>query len=97
MENFISWYNQKMDEAEFNRLGVGAFMILFHTCVVIPVTLLVLSYNDFNVIYIGTLVFLSFAILFVVIAVVPSRISIPLFLASTIVHIIMIGLNFIAH
>lgn len=93
MENFISWYNQKMDDAEYNRLGVGAFIILFHTCIVIPVTLLVLSYNDFNVVYIGILTFLSFAILFAMIAVMPVRMSIPLFLISTLIHIIMIGLN----
>ena len=93
MENLANWYNKKMEVAEFNRLGVGAFILIFHTCIILPATLLALNQNDFNIILIGVITTLSFFMLFTMIAVLPTRIIVPVFLISTITHLVIIGIS----
>ena len=90
MENFMTWYNHKMEDAQFNRLGVMAFVLLVHTCIVIPTTLLIISHNGINPINLTVIAAFSFAILFAMIAMVPVRYTLPLFVLSTIAHAIVI-------
>lgn len=62
MENLNIWYNQKLEDAQFNRLRVMALMLLVQTCLIIPATTLLVSMNGFNPVAIGVSI-ISFGIL----------------------------------
>lgn len=45
MENLMSWYNHKLEDAEFYRLGVMALVLLVQMSIIVPATLLAISMN----------------------------------------------------
>ncbi|UII31695.1 hypothetical protein LVD17_25735 [Fulvivirga ulvae] len=71
---------------DFNRLLVMAIIIFVHTCVIIPPTLLVLLHMQAGEWpYLVVTVF-SFAILVSNLAVMSTKITVPVFALSTLVH-----------
>lgn len=93
MEKLFSWYNQQCDEADFNRLGIMAFILLFQTCLVVPAAVLLISMNGSNIIELGIIAVLSFSILVSLLSDAPAKVILPLFLVSTAVHLFIILLN----
>lgn len=72
---------------DYNRLLVMAVIIFVHTCLIIPPTLLVLLHSgagDWP--YLIVTVF-SFAILVVNLAVMPAKVTVPVFISSTLAHL----------
>lgn len=95
MDNLLNWYNQQCEEANFNRLGVMAFVLLVQTCVIVPATLLTISMNGNNVVEFAIMAILSFSILVSLLADMPSKIILPVFAFSTIVHLLIILINLV--
>ena len=93
MENMLTWYNQKCEEAGFNRLGVMAFVLLVQTCIIIPASLLAISMNGNNSFEFALIAILSFCILVSLLGDMPSKIILPLFAISTLVHLMIILVN----
>lgn len=92
MREIINWYNHKMADAEFYRLGVGAIVILIQTCIVIPATILIIGGTSlFPAALVVTSVF-SFAILVSLIAGLSVRLTTIIFAVSILTHILMIGI-----
>ena len=90
MDNLLNWYNQQCEEGSFNRLGVMAFVLLVQTCVIVPATLLTISMNGNNLIEFALMAILSFSILVSLLADMPSKVILPLFLVSTVIHLLII-------
>ena len=95
MENLMNWYNTKCEEANFNRLGLMAFILLVQTCIIVPVTLLLISANGSDPIQFALMAVLSFAILVSLLGDMSSKIVLPLFIISTIIHLGIILINII--
>lgn len=95
MESLTTWYNHKLEEAEFYRLGVMAFILLFQANIFVPVTLLAISMNDGSVIEFGICTVFSFALLVSLLGGSPARVIIPLFGVNVIVHLFIILSNFL--
>ena len=93
MENLMNWYNTKCEEANFNRLGLMAFILLVQTCIIVPVTLLLISVNGNDLIQFGLMAILSFAILVSLLGDMSSKIILPLFIISTLIHLGIILIN----
>lgn len=93
MENLMNWYNHKCEEASFNRLGVMAFVLLVHTCIIIPATLLAISMNGNSTAEFTLMAVLSFAILVSLLGDMSSKIILPLFTISILVHLFIITIN----
>lgn len=93
MENLMNWYNTKCEEANFNRLGLMAFILLVQTCIIVPVTLLLISVNGNDLIQFALMAILSFAILVSLLGDMSSKIVLPLFIISTIIHLGIILIN----
>lgn len=93
MENLLNWYNHKCEEASFNRLGVMAFVLLVQTCLIIPATLLAISMNGSNTFEFILIAILSFAILVSLLGDLPSKVILPLFAVSILIHLIIILIN----
>lgn len=93
MERIFSWYSQQCDEADFNRLGIMAFILLFQTCLVIPAAVLLISMNGSNILELGVIAVLSFSILVSLLSDAPAKVILPLFLLSTVVHLLIILFN----
>lgn len=93
MNNLLNWYNQQCEEAGFNHLGVMAFVLLVQTWVIVPATLLTISMNGNNAIEFAIMAILSFSILVSLLADMPSKIALPLFAFSTVVHLLIILIN----
>lgn len=82
-KRFMQW----TEVLDFNRLLVMAVIIFVHTCLIIPPTLLVMLHTqagDWP--YVVVTVF-SFAILVSNLAVMPTRVTVPIFAMSTLAHI----------
>ncbi|WP_224999157.1 hypothetical protein [Cesiribacter sp. SM1] len=95
MENILNWYNIKCEEANFNRLGVMAFVLLIQTCIIIPATLLAISTGGGSLLEVTTIAILSFSVLASLLGDLPSTKVIPLFIISTVVHLLVILINVI--
>lgn len=93
MENLLNWYNNTCEEASFNRLGVMAFVLLVQTCILVPITLLLVGMNGNNTIEFVLMAVFSFAILVSLLADMPSKIVLPLFAISTLVHLGIVLVN----
>ena len=93
MDNLLNWYNNACEEASFNRLGVMAFVLLIQTCVIVPATLLLIGLNGNNSIEFALTAIFSFAILVSLLADMPSKIILPLFAVSILVHLGIILVN----
>lgn len=93
MEKILNWYGQQCEEADFNRIGIMAFILLFQTCLVVPAAVLLISMNGQNLIELAIIAVLSFSLLVSLLGDAPARVVIPLFLISTIVHLFIIVLN----
>lgn len=93
MENLTKWYDNQCDVANYNRLGVMAFVLLVQTCIIIPATLLAVSMNGNNTIEFVLIAIFSFSVLVAFLGDAPSKIFVPLFVVSTIVHLGIILVN----
>ncbi|WPP50720.1 hypothetical protein [Catalinimonas niigatensis] len=91
MENAIIWYRNQIEEAQFYRLGIMAFILLVQANIIIPATLLVISMNNGSTIAFVSCTLFSFAVLISLLAVMPAKVIIPLFIVSTIVHVFIIA------
>ena len=95
MDNILSWYDRKLYNIEFYRLGVMAFMLLVHANIIVPATLLAISMNSGSSIEFGICAVFSFALLGALLSGVKVKKTIPLFLFSVVVHLYIILSNFI--
>ncbi|WP_017730916.1 hypothetical protein [Nafulsella turpanensis] len=95
MENLMNWYNTKCEEANFNRLGLMAFILLVQTCIIVPVTLLLICVNGNDPIQFALMAVLSFAILVSLLGDMSSKIVLPLFIISSLIHLGLILINII--
>lgn len=91
MDAILKRFNSWADTLEFNRLLVMAVIILIHTCVVTPPTLLVLLHAQAGGFPYLVITFFSFLILVVNLAVMPTKVTIPIFAISTLAHLMIIG------
>jgi lipopolysaccharide export LptBFGC system permease protein LptF len=95
MENILNWYNHKCEEANFNRLGVMAFILLVQTCIIIPATLLAISVGGSSLLEVTLIAVFSFSVLASLLGDLSSKKVIPLFIISTVVHLLVILINVI--
>lgn len=93
MDNLFNWYNNKCEEAAFNRLGVMAFVLLVQTCIVVPATLLSISINGNSSMDFILMAIFSFAILVSLLGDLPAKIILPLFAVSLLVYLTIILMN----
>lgn len=93
MENLTNWYSNKCEEAAYNRLGVMAFILLVQTCIIVPATLLAISMNGNNGVEFALIAIFTFSVLVSLLGDLPSKIVIPLFVVSTLVHLAIILVN----
>lgn len=92
MEHILNWYQLKLEKAEFFRLGIMAFILLIQMNVIVPATLLAISMNGGGTIALGLCAVFSFGLLVLLIGGAHPKITIPLFIVSTLVHLsIVIG------
>lgn len=90
MGALIRHYNNWAETLEFNRLLVMAVIILIHTCVVVPPTLLLMLHGDAGAVPYLIMTIFSFMILVSNLAVMPTRITISIFGLSTLAHIMIV-------
>lgn len=93
MEKIMNWYEHQCEEASFNRLGVMAFVLIVQTCFIIPATLLSISLAEGSFLEFALMVVFSFSLLVVFLGDVTVKISIPLFVISTLVHLAIFASN----
>ncbi len=93
MENLMNWYNHKCEDAGYNRLGVMAFVLLIHTCIIIPATLLAISMNGNNLVEFLLMTIFSFGLLVSLLGDLPQKIVFPVFGVSILVHLGIILVN----
>ncbi|ELR70547.1 hypothetical protein C900_03528 [Fulvivirga imtechensis AK7] len=67
-----------------------AVIILIHTCVVVPPTLLLMLHADAGAIPYLVMTIFSFMILVSNLAVMPTRVTISIFVLSTIAHLMIV-------
>lgn len=94
IETLRSWYDRKMTNLEFYRLGVMAFILLVQANILVPVTLLAISMNGVSSLEFGLCATFSFGILVALLGGAPVKVTIPLFITSTLVHLYIILSNF---
>lgn len=90
MNHILNWYSRQLPEADFHRVGLIAFILLFHTCIVVPATLLTIVMNGSSTIDFAIMCVLGFTILASLLGDLPAKITIPVFLVSTLVHVLII-------
>ena len=90
MDIILSWYTKKCKEASFNRLGVMAVILLVQTCLLIPATLLAMSMNGNSPIHFILIAVFSFALLVSLLGDMPSKVVLPVFGASVLIHLFII-------
>ncbi|MTI31874.1 hypothetical protein [Xanthovirga aplysinae] len=95
MKNVISWYNDKVIDLQVNRLGVLAFMFLFHANLTAPLTLWSIHSAGNNPLQFFICVLGAFAIIIPNIAVAPVKVTIPIFLITSLSHWMIILVNFV--
>ncbi len=95
MAYLMNWYQHKLEHADFYRLGIMAFVLLVQANVLVPATLLAISMNSGSTIEFGICAIFSFALLATLLSGASVRITIPLFLISTVIHLYIIFSNFI--
>ncbi len=95
MEKILNWYNYRCEEAGFYRLGIMAFILLVQTCIIIPITLLAISMNGNNIFEFALIAILSFSILVSLLGDMSSKVIIPVFITSTVIHLLIILINFL--
>lgn len=93
--SLLSLYNNKMRNLEFYRLGVMAFILLVQANILVPVTLLAISMNGVSSLEFGLCATFSFGILVALLGGAPVKVTIPLFIVSTVIHLYIILSNFI--
>ena len=86
MNQIINWYNNNLESLQFNRLGVMGAMLMFQTCIIIPVTILVTSTSAMFPVAIGITTVLSFSLLTICIAGLNIRIALALFALNILAH-----------
>lgn len=87
MEHILNWYQLKLEKAEFFRLGIMAFVLLVQMNVIVPATLLAITMNGGDIIALGICATFSFGLLVLLIGGAHPKITIPLFIISTLVHL----------
>ena len=92
-EDLMLWYRQKIKEVQFYRIGILAFTLLVQANIIIPVTLLAISMGGGSSFAFACCTFFSFLILVSQLAVMPAKITIPLFIVSTIVQGFIIAVS----
>lgn len=95
MEHLTNWYTLKCEEANYNRLGVMAFILLVQTCIIIPATLLSISMNGNNLIEFVLIAISSFGVLVSLLGDMPSKVVLPIFACSTLINLAIIFINVI--
>jgi len=95
MASLINWYHHKLEGVEFYRLGVMAFMLLIQANVIVPATLLAIAMNSGSTIEFAICATFSFGLLASLLSGASAKITIPLFLVSTVTHLYIIFSNFI--
>lgn len=93
MASLMNWYQLKLENVEFYRLGVMAFVLLVQANVLVPATLLAISMNSGSTIEFGICATFSFALLATLLSGASVKVTIPLFLTSTVAHIAIILSN----
>jgi hypothetical protein len=96
-ESFITKFLQWADRQQYERLFWLAFTLMFHACVLTPITALVASTssNSFLVI-IGAIVSISMIVI-TGLAALPTRITIPTFFISVLLDLALIGYALISN
>lgn len=95
MENLMSWYDHKLKDADFYRLGIMAFILLVQANVLIPATLLAISMNGGSSFEFAICTAFSFGLLVSLLGGAPAKFTLPLFIVSTVVHLLIIFTNVI--
>ncbi len=90
MENVMNWYNRQLEDANYNRLGLMAFILLVHTCLIVPATLLTICANGNDIVEFAIMGVLSFGVLAALLGDISSKITIPLFVASALIHLFIV-------
>lgn len=90
MENVMIWYQHQIKEAKFYRLGITAFILLVQANIIVPATLLTMGMNSASDIEFILCALFSFAVLISLLAVMPVRIIVPLFVVNVLVHVLII-------
>lgn len=90
MDNMMNWYNRQLEDANYNRLGLMAFILLVHTCIIVPATLLTICTNGNNIIEFAIMGVLSFGVLAALLGDVSAKITIPIFIGSSLIHLFII-------
>lgn len=86
MENVMIWYHQQIEEAKFYRLGIMAFILLVQANIIVPATLLTMGMSGAGDIEFIICALFSFAVLVSLLAVMPVRVIVPLFIVNVLVH-----------
>lgn len=93
MNNTLEKFGDFMEEMQDYRLPIMAGMILIHGCVTVPITLLSLLYTGDSSWQLMLVTIFTFLILVSNLAVLPTKITIPIFIVSTAVHFVIIAVN----
>jgi|SRR6185437_10415599 len=95
MNTILGKFGNFMEEMQAYRLPVMAGMILIHGCFTVPIALLAMLYSGDNSLQLLLITTFTFAILISNLAVLPTKITIPIFLVATMVHFIIIAVDFV--
>ncbi|AHM62697.1 hypothetical protein D770_22250 [Flammeovirgaceae bacterium 311] len=90
MDNIMNWYTRQLQDANYNRLGLMAFILLVHTCIIVPATLLVIVQNGNSLIEFTIMGVLSFSVLAALLGDVSAKVTVPLFVVSALIHLLII-------
>lgn len=91
MTAMLKRYNTWADTLEFNRLLVMAIIIMVHSCLIIPPVLLLMLHGEAGILPYIVITFFSFLILVTNLAVMPARVTVGVFLISSVAHLMIIA------
>jgi hypothetical protein len=93
MENLRNWYFEKCEEANFNRLGFMALILLLQTCIFVPACILLIGMNGGGAFQVGIIALLSFGLLVSFLGDLPAKMIVPFFLLSVVLQLFIILIN----
>ena len=81
---------------EEQRLPLLAGMLTIHGCLTVPLTLALLFAANAGLFQLSLMTFATFAVLATNLAALPTKITVPTYLAATALHIVLIVINAIS-
>lgn len=77
------------------RLPLLAAMLMIHGCITVPLTMVCLNLAGFELVQFSLITLATFAILVTNLAALPTKITIPTYLASSAIHLAVILISIV--